>query len=95
MEISLEKLDPELLKRQIHALITKLKTTDARFEYGKLNITKLNIKIEDMKDDIYREELKIKWVSDELDETFDDILSNYWTAYFWRQVIKQIVNNVL
>jgi len=79
LEISAEKAQQreEKLKEQIHALITKLKAAEARYEYGEMNITKLNQRIDDIEDDIYREKLKIKKVSDELNDTFDDMLSNY------------------
>ena len=49
-----------------------------RFEYGEMNITKLNQKIDNIEDEIYREKLKIKKCADELGDTFDDMLSNYW-----------------
>jgi hypothetical protein len=60
-------------------------TTQAFYEYEdiqkflceKMNITKLNHRIDDLEDDIYREKLKIKRVSDELNSTFDDMLTNY------------------
>ena len=48
-----------------------------RYEYGEMNITKLNQRIDDIEDEIYREKLKVKKVSDELGETFDDMLANY------------------
>merc|ERR1712180_216421 len=53
------------------------KITEAKFEYGEMNITKLNQRIDDIEDEIYREKLKIKKSSDEMDDTFDDMLSNY------------------
>ena len=55
----------------------RLKIAEARYEYGEMNITKLNHRIDDIEDEIYREKLKIKKVSDELSETFDDMLDNY------------------
>jgi len=55
----------------------RLKLAEARYEYGEMNITKLNHRIDDIEDEIYREKLKIKKVSDELNETFDDMLTNY------------------
>ena len=36
-----------------------------------------NFRIDDIEDEIYREKLKIKKVSDELSDTFDDMLDNY------------------
>ena len=43
-----------------------------------MNITKLNQRIDDIEDEIYREKLKIKKVADELGDTFDDMLAHYW-----------------
>jgi len=67
----------EKLVEKIHSLQQKYKVTEARFEYGEMNITKLNQRIDDIEDEIYREKLKIKKCSDELDDTFDDMLANY------------------
>ena len=43
-----------------------------------MNITKLNQRIDDIEDEIYREKLKIKKVADEFGETFNDMLTNYY-----------------
>merc|ERR1712133_224075 len=65
------------LVEKILSLQNKYKITEARFEYGEMNITKLNQRIDDIEDEIYREKLKIKKCSDELNDTFDDMLANY------------------
>merc|ERR1712240_939588 len=67
----------EKLVEKIYSLQNKYKTTEARFEYGEMNITKLNQRIDDIEDEIYREKLKVKKCSDELDDTFDDMIANY------------------
>ena len=67
----------EKLVEKILTLQNKYKVTEARFEYGEMNITKLNQRIDDIEDEIYREKLKIKKCSDELNDTFDDMLTNY------------------
>jgi len=67
----------EKLVEKIYTLQNKYKITEAKFEYGEMNITKLNQRIDDIEDEIYREKLKIKRCSDELDETFDDMIENY------------------
>jgi len=67
----------EKLVEKIFSLQTKYKTTEARFEYGEMNITKLNQRIDDIEDEIYREKLKVKRCSDELNDTFDDMIANY------------------
>merc|ERR1712212_719015 len=67
----------EKLVEKILSLQNKYKITEARFEYGEMNITKLNQRIDDIEDEIYREKLKIKKCSDELNDTFDDMLTNY------------------
>jgi hypothetical protein len=41
------------------------------------NAAFFNLRIDDIEDEIYREKLKIKKVSDELSDTFDDMLDNY------------------
>lgn len=79
LEISAEKAQEreEKLKDKIHQLMDRLKLAEARYEYGEMNITKLNHRIDDIEDEIYREKLKIRKVSDELSDTFDDMLTNY------------------
>jgi len=67
----------EKLVDKIVQLQHKYKAAEARFEYGEMNITKLNQKIDNIEDDIYREKLKIKKCSDELDDTFDDMIAHY------------------
>merc|ERR1712034_58296 len=80
---SLEKSAEKALEREeklvdrIISLQGKYKSTEARFEYGEMNITKLNQRIDDIEDEIYREKLKVKKCSDELDDTFDDMIANY------------------
>merc|ERR1712008_318581 len=67
----------EKLVEKIYNLQTKYKSTEAKFEYGEMNITKLNQRIDDIEDEIYREKLKIQKCANELDDTFDDMLTNY------------------
>ena len=67
----------EKLKDKILSIQSKYKLAEGRFEYGEMNITKLNQRIDDIEDEIYREKLKIKKCSDELNDTFDDMLANY------------------
>jgi chromosome segregation ATPase len=67
----------EKLVTKILSLQNKYKVTEAKFEYGEMNITKLNQKIDNIEDEIYREKLKIKKCSDELDETFEDMIAHY------------------
>merc|ERR1712223_1971428 len=79
LELSAEKAveREEKLKDKILSSQNKFKSAEGRYEYGEMNITKLNQRIDDIEDEIYREKLKIKKVSDELGETFDDMLDNY------------------
>ena len=46
------------------------------FRITVLNVL-FNLRIDDIEDEIYREKIKIKKVSDELSDTFDDMLDNY------------------
>merc|ERR1712029_1178316 len=54
----------EKLVEKILSLQNKFKVTEARFEYGEMNITKLNQRIDDIEDEIYREKLKVKKSAD-------------------------------
>ena len=49
------------------------------FQYFRISVRNVffNLRIDDIEDEIYREKLKIKKVSDELSDTFDDMLDNY------------------
>jgi len=67
----------EKLKDKILSIQQKFLQGEGRYEYGEMNITKLNQRIDDVEDEIYREKLKIKKVADELGETFDDMIANY------------------
>ena len=55
------------------------KALSSMFQYLKITVFNVffNIRIDDIEDEIYREKLKIKKVSDELSDTFDDMLDNY------------------
>ena len=79
LETSAEKAveREEKLKDKILVLQGKFKVAEGRYEYGEMNIALLNQRIDDIEDEIYREKLKIKKVSDELGDTFDDMLENY------------------
>jgi len=67
----------EKLVEKIYSLQNKYKITEAKFEYGEMNITKLNQRIDDVEDEIYREKLKVKRCSDDMDEAFDDMMAHY------------------
>ena len=63
------------MEERIYNLQGKFKSTEARFEFGEMNI-KLNQMVDDTEDEIYREKLKIKKSSSDLNDTFDDMLLN-------------------
>merc|ERR1712002_98422 len=79
LETSAEKAleREEKLVEKILSLNNKFKATEARYEYGEMNITKLNQRIDDIEDEIYREKLKVKRCSDELNDTFDYMIENF------------------
>ena len=57
--------------------MSRLKGAESRIEYGEMNITKLNHRIDDIEDEIVREKLKIQKVNGELNDTFEDIFTKY------------------
>jgi len=79
LEVSEEKAiqRQERYQSQIHLLLAKLKEAEGRYEYGEMNITKLNHRIDDLEDEICREKTKIKALSDDLNDVFESILTKY------------------
>ncbi len=79
LEVSAEKalVREEKYKDQIKQIIERLKQADARSEYGEMHITKLNIRIDELEDEIVREKLKIKKLGDEMGDTLDEMLAKY------------------
>ena len=79
LEVSEEKaiLRQERYQSQIHLLLQKLKEAEGRYEYGEMNITKLNHRIDDLEDEICREKTKIKTLSDDMNDVFESILTKY------------------
>ena len=71
LEISAEKAQEreDKLKDKIHQLMDRLKIAEARYEYGEMNIVKLNHRIDDIEDEIYHEKLK-------------SVKTNYRTRFF-------------
>merc|ERR1711934_1201988 len=67
----------EKFKEQILLLLNRLKIADARAEYGEMNITKLNQRIDGIEDDIIRAKVKSSHVGGEMNDTFMDILHKY------------------
>lgn len=72
LEVSAEKAmqREETYQKKIHDLVVKLKGTETRAENAEMNIQRLNIRIDQIEDDLLTEKLKIKNVSDDLDSTF-------------------------
>lgn len=77
LEVSEEKAlqREENYQNQIHSLTENLKTAENREENSVMDIQRLNIRIDQVEEDLMNEKLKIKKVSDELNGTFDDMLS--------------------
>ena len=72
LEVSEEKAleREESYQRQIHDLIKRLKTAETRAENSEMNIQRLNIRIDQIEDELIHEKLKIKGISDDVDGTF-------------------------
>merc|ERR1712029_793193 len=76
LEVSEEKAlkREENYQNQIHTLVANLKTAENREENATMNIQRLNIRIDQIEEDLLSEKLKIKKISDDLDGTFTDML---------------------
>jgi len=65
----------ETLQSEILELRNKLKASEYRGEQAEMNIQRLNVRIDQTEEDLLAEKLKIKRISDELNQTFDDMLN--------------------
>merc|ERR1712038_1670598 len=76
LEVSEEKAlqREENYQNQIQNLLQSLKAAVNRDESATMNVQRLNIRIDQIEEDLLNEKLKIKRVSDDLDSTFDDML---------------------
>merc|ERR1719360_405720 len=68
------RIREEQLQGQIMDLRNKLKASEYRGEQAEMNIQRLNVRIDQVEEDLLQEKLKIKKVSDDLNQTFDDML---------------------
>merc|ERR1711976_808979 len=65
----------EKYQTEIMDLRVKLKASEYRGEQAEMNIQRLNVRIDQVEEDLLSEKMKIKKVSDELNQVFDDMLS--------------------
>merc|ERR1711971_931651 len=65
----------EKYQTEIMDLRIKLKASEYRGEQAEMNIQRLNVRIDQVEEDLLAEKMKIKKVSDELNQVFDDMLS--------------------
>jgi len=75
LEVSEEKAmaREETYQKQIRDLMTRLKVAETQAENAEMNIQRLNIRIDQIEDDLLHEKLKIKGISDDLDGTFQQM----------------------
>jgi len=57
-------------------LSERLKTAEARAEYGEKTVQKLNLRIDNIMGDLVTEKMKTQTVNDELDQTFELFVGN-------------------
>jgi tropomyosin 3/tropomyosin-1 len=65
----------EKLQSDIMELLQKLKASDYRGENAEMNIQRLNVRIDQVEEDLLAEKMKIKKVSDDLNQTFEDMIN--------------------
>merc|ERR1719318_1828199 len=65
----------EASQEDIMELVYKLKRSEYRCEQADMHVQRLNIRIDQVEEDLLKEKYKIKKISDEVNQTFDDMLS--------------------
>ena len=54
----------------LHFIMSRFKRAETRAENSEMNIQRLNIRIDQIEDELIHEKMKIKGVSDDVDGTF-------------------------
>jgi len=78
---SLEVGEEKTIKREeasqaeIMELLAKLKRSEYRGEQADMHIQRLNVRIDQIEEDLIGEKYKIKKISDEVNQTFDDMIN--------------------
>merc|ERR1712114_38679 len=77
LEMSEEKTmrREESLQAEITDLRNKLKLSEYRGEQAEMNIQRMNVTIDQVEEDLLGEKYKIKKVSDDLNQTFEDMIN--------------------
>merc|ERR1711934_859607 len=77
LEVSEEKAmaREENYQKQIRELFNRLKAAETQAENSEMNIQRLNIRIDQIEDELIHEKLKIKKISDDVDGTFKQMES--------------------
>merc|ERR1719233_1968236 len=77
LEMSEEKTmkREEGLQEEILELRNKLKMSEYRGEQAEMNIQRLNVRIDQVEEDLLTEKYKIKKISDDLNQTFEDMIN--------------------
>ena len=65
----------EKSQEEILELVYKLKRSDYRGEQAEMNIQRLNVRIDQVEADLLGEKYKIKKISDDLNQVFDDMIN--------------------
>merc|ERR1719323_1942988 len=61
-------------QNEILELMYKLKRSEYRGEQAEMNIQRLNVRIDQVEEDLLNEKYKIKKISDDLNQTFEDMI---------------------
>merc|ERR1712080_462092 len=65
----------EASQAEILDLIYKLKRSEYRGEQAEMNIQRMNVRIDQVEEDLLGEKYKIKKISDDLNQTFEDMIN--------------------
>ena len=65
----------EKSQENIMELVYKLKRSEYRGEQADMHVQRLNVRIDQVEEDLLTEKYKIKKISDEVNQTFDDMLN--------------------
>merc|ERR1712051_371138 len=75
IEEELRVVGANMQQLEILELLYKLKRSEYRGEQAEMNIQRLNVRIDQVEEDLLGEKYKIKKISDDLNQTFEDMIN--------------------
>ena len=63
---------------------------ESRAEYGEMNVQRIHLQIDQLEDELIGQKQKCKAINDELQQTFNDMVEQYWPLPYSSTILLEI-----